>query len=38
MADGTKTYCLDPTWFEGGRAPYPVYAVNDNHLWSYGRR
>lgn len=25
--DGIKTYCFDHDWFEGGKAPYPVYSV-----------
>ncbi len=28
--DGMKTYCLGHDWFEGGRAPYPVYRVKDD--------
>ena len=29
---GAKTYCLGHAWFEGGKAPYPVYRVSDNSL------
>lgn len=25
--DGVKTYCLGHDWFDGGKAPYPVYSV-----------
>jgi len=25
--DGARTYCLGHDWFEGGKAPYPVYRV-----------
>lgn len=27
---GVKTYCLGHDWFEGGKAPYPVFRVSDN--------
>lgn len=27
--DGVKCYCLGHDWFDGGRAPYPVYSVAD---------
>lgn len=27
-ADGERTYCLGPEWFEDGKAPYPVYRVD----------
>ena len=27
--DGPKTYCLGHDWFDGGKAPYPVYSVAD---------
>jgi hypothetical protein len=27
---GPKTYCLGHDWFEGGKAPYPVFTVNLN--------
>lgn len=30
--DGPKTYCLGPEWFEGDKAPYPVYRVSDNSV------
>ena len=29
-ADGPRTYCLGHDWFEGGKAPYPVYLVSDD--------
>jgi len=28
-ANGPRTYCFGHDWFEGGRAPYPVYRVSD---------
>ena len=28
MTDGIKTYCLGPEWFDGGKAPYPIYLVS----------
>ena len=28
MEDGVKTYCLGDDWFENGKAPYPVYSMN----------
>lgn len=28
-SDGPKTYCLGDDWFEGGKAPYPIYKVED---------
>jgi len=27
MGDGEKTYCLGAEWFEGEKAPYPVFSV-----------
>ncbi len=30
--DGVKTYCLGHDWFEGGKAPYPVYSVETDQL------
>jgi hypothetical protein len=30
MAEGVKTYCLSHDWFDGEKAPYPVYQVSDN--------
>ena len=27
--DGVKTFCLDGSWFEDEKAPYPVYKVSD---------
>jgi len=30
--DGAKAYCFDHKWFKNGKAPYPVYRVNDNTL------
>lgn len=30
--DGVKTYCLPHNWFECGKAPYPVYRVDDDSL------
>ena len=30
--DGVKTYCLGHDWFEEGKAPYPVYRVDDDSL------
>ncbi len=30
--DGVKTYCFGHEWFDGGRAPYPVYRVSDGSL------
>lgn len=29
---GAKGYCLGHEWFEGGKAPYPVYRVSNNSL------
>ena len=29
---GPKTYCLDGSWFEDGKAPYPVYSVETGEL------
>jgi hypothetical protein len=29
--DGAKTYCLGHDWFEDGKAPYKVYAVNGDY-------
>lgn len=28
--DGIKAYCFGHDWFEGGKAPYPVYSVATN--------
>lgn len=28
--DGPKAYCFDASWFDDGKAPYPVYRVSDN--------
>jgi hypothetical protein len=30
--EGPKTYCLGHDFFEGDKAPYPVYRVSDNSL------
>ena len=30
--DGPKTYCLGHDWFEGGKAPYTVYRVDDDSV------
>jgi len=30
--DGIKTYCFGPEWFEGEKAPYPVYSVETEEL------
>jgi hypothetical protein len=30
--DGDKAYCLGGEWFEGGKAPYPVYRVKDDSI------
>lgn len=30
--NGIKTYCLDKTWFENNKAPYPVYSVATGEL------
>jgi len=30
MLEGVKTYCLGHDWFDGGKAPYPVYRVDNN--------
>lgn len=27
---GFRTYCFDHEWFDGGKAPYPVFRVSDN--------
>lgn len=29
---GVKTYCLGHDWFEGGKAPYPIWSVKTNRL------
>jgi hypothetical protein len=29
-ADGPKTYCFGHDWFDGEKAPYPVYRVEDD--------
>jgi hypothetical protein len=29
--DGVKTYCLSHDWFEDGKAPYKVYAVDGDY-------
>ena len=28
--DGAKSYCFGHDWFEGGKAPYPVFSVETN--------
>lgn len=33
-ADGPKTYCLGHDWFDGGKAPYPVYSVKTGELFA----
>jgi hypothetical protein len=30
--DGVKTFCLDHSWFEDKKAPYPVYRVDTDEL------
>ncbi len=30
--DGPKTYCFGHDWFDDGKAPYPVYSVDDDTL------
>lgn len=35
---GAKAYCLGHEWFEGGRAPYPVYEVATGNLVVEGKR
>jgi hypothetical protein len=30
--NGVKTYCLGHDWFEGGKAPYPVYCIKTGKL------
>ena len=30
--NGNKTYCFGHDWFEGGKAPYPVYSVKTGKL------
>lgn len=30
MPDGVKTFCLGHDWFESGKAPYPVYSVEND--------
>ena len=30
--DGPKTYCFGHDWFEGGKAPYPVYSIETGEL------
>ena len=30
--DGIKAYCFGHDWFEGGKAPYIVYKVEDNSI------
>jgi hypothetical protein len=32
--DGVRTYCFGHDWFDGGRAPYPVYSVATEALVS----
>lgn len=32
MEDGVKTYCLNGSFFEDGKAPYPVYSVKTGEL------
>jgi hypothetical protein len=29
---GVRTYCLGHDWFEDGKAPYPVYRVDNGEL------
>ena len=31
-ADTVKSYCFGHDWFDGGRAPYPVYSVESGEL------
>lgn len=28
--DGERAYCFGPEWFEGGKAPYPIWRVEDD--------
>lgn len=30
--DGPKAYCLGADWFEDGKAPYPIYRVDNDEL------
>lgn len=30
--DGAKCYCLGHDWFEGNKAPYPVFCVSDDSI------
>ncbi len=30
--EGERAYCFGHDWFEGGKAPYPVYRVSDDSL------
>ncbi|MCP4537799.1 MAG: hypothetical protein GY832_11700 [Chloroflexi bacterium] len=30
--DGPQTYCFGPDWFDGDKAPYPVYSVETGNL------
>lgn len=30
--EGVKTYCLGHDWFEGNKAPYPVYSVATDNM------
>lgn len=32
--DGERAYCLGHDWFDGGKAPYPVYSVETGELIS----
>lgn len=31
-ADGPRTYCFGHDWFDGGKAPYPVFLVSDDSV------
>lgn len=30
VADGPRAYCFDHSWFDDGKAPYPVFRVSDD--------
>ena len=32
IEEGVKAYCLDKSWFQDGKAPYPIYSVETNQL------
>jgi hypothetical protein len=32
VEDGVKTYCFGHDWFEGKKAPYPVYSIETDQL------